>query len=319
MSEIPTMAELFRPCLELLAAGAENARQCLPGLQKRYRLTEDQMSETVPSGTRTRVFDRADWALFHLMHAGLVERPRRGVYHITPAGRDTLRSAAIIDWNYVSTLPAYLTWKSRPKGSETQQVQTDKSAAPMPLGAGSDPDAVSSGLTPPEAIDLAYREIEQELAENLLEQVLSLTPARFEQLIVELLLAMGYGDGRAEMGRAIGKSGDGGIDGVVNEDKLGLDAVYMQAKRYAPDNTVGRPALQAFIGSMTGESATKGVFVTTSSFSREAQDYVRRVQQRVVLIDGARLARLMIDHGVGVRADKTYVLRSIDANFFDPI
>ena len=189
----------------------------------------------------------------------------------------------------------------------------------MPLGAGSDPDAVSSGLTPPEAIDLAYREIEQELAENLLEQGLSLTPARFEQLIVELLLAMGYGDGRAEMGRAIGKSGDGGIDGVVNEDKLGLDAVYMQAKRYAPDNTVGRPALQAFIGSMTGESATKGVFVTTSSFSREAQDYVRRVQQRVVLIDGARLARLMIDHGVGVRADKTYVLRSIDANFFDPI
>lgn len=128
---------------------------------------------------------------------------------------------------------------------------------------------------------------------------------------------MGYGDGRAEMGRAIGKSGDGGIDGVVNEDKLGLDAVYIQAKRYAPDNIVGRPALQAFIGSMTGESATKGVFVTTSGFSKQARDYVRRVQQRVVLIDGARLARLMIDHDVGIRVDRVYMLRSIDANFFD--
>lgn len=124
MSEIPTMAELFRPCLELLAQGAENARQCLPGLQKRYHLTDEQMAETVPSGTRTRVFDRADWALFHLMHAGLVERPQRGVHHITPAGRDALRSAARIDWSYVSTLPAYLAWKSSPKGSEARQAQT---------------------------------------------------------------------------------------------------------------------------------------------------------------------------------------------------
>ena len=314
------MAELFRPCLELLAQGAENARQCLPGIQKRYHLNEDQMSETIPSGQRTRVFDRADWAIFHLMHAGLVERPSRGVYHITPAGRDVLRSNAVIDWSYVTTLPTYVAWKASSKGANIDDVQTGQWITPVLPGIDlAATEAVSPELTPPEAIDLAYREIEQELAEDLLEQVLSLTPARIEKLIVELLLAMGYGDGRAEMGRAIGKSGDGGIDGVVNEDKLGLDAVYIQAKRYAPDNTVGRPALQAFIGSMTGESATKGVFVTTSSFSREAHEFLRRVQQRVVLIDGARLARLMIDHGVGVRVDKTYVLRSIDANFFDPI
>lgn len=166
-------------------------------------------------------------------------------------------------------------------------------------------------------MDAAFAQLQAGLAEDLLKRVLTLTPTRFERLIVDLLIAMGYGDGRAEMGQAIGKSGDGGIDGVVNEDKLGLDAVYIQAKRYAPENSIGRPALQAFIGSMTGESASKGVFVTTSSFSGEARDYVRRVGQRVVLIDGARLARLMIDHGVGVRVDKTYVLRSIDANFFD--
>lgn len=320
MSEIPSMHELFRPCLELLSDGATNARQCLPGIQKRYGLTEDQMAETIPSGQRTRVLDRADWAIFHLMHAGLIERPQRGVSHIAPAGRDALRSAATVDWGYVSTRPAYMAWKSSRKGSEARNGETGQPVASMAAGNSStDAGALSSGLTPPEAIDLAYREIEHQLAEDLREQVLTLTPARFEQLIVELLLAMGYGDGRAEMGRAIGKSGDGGIDGVVNEDKLGLDAVYIQAKRYAPDNTVGRPALQAFIGSMTGESATKGVFVTTSGFSREAREFVQRVQQRVVLIDGSRLARLMIDHGVGVRVDKTYVLRSIDANFFDPI
>lgn len=284
--------------------GATNARECVPAIQKRYGLTEDQMAETIPSGQRTRVFDRADWAIFHLMKAGLVDRPRRAFYQISPAGRELLGSGTVIDWQYVSSHPVYLRWKNGLKNGDGKLVP----AAAVP---------VESSLPPAETIEAAYQEIEQELAEELLDQVLSLTPARFERLIVDLLIAMGYGDGRAEMGQAIGRSGDGGIDGVVNEDKLGLDAVYIQAKRYALDNKVGRPALQAFIGSMTGESATKGVFVTTSGFSNEARDYVRRVQQRVVLIDGARLARLMIDYGVGVKVDKTYALRSIDANFFD--
>jgi restriction system protein len=143
-----------------------------------------------------------------------------------------------------------------------------------------------------------------------------MSPTRFEQLIVDLLLAMGYGGGDRAMGDRIGKSGDGGIDGVINEDKLGLDAVYVQAKRYAPDAKVGRPALQAFVGSLTGEGANKGVFVTTSDFSREARDYLNRVQHRIVLINGELLARLMIQHEVGVRARKTYVVRSVDEDYF---
>lgn len=171
--------------------------------------------------------------------------------------------------------------------------------------------------TPEGRIEQAWGELDAALVDELLEQVHGLSPTRFERLIIELLIALGYGDGIAEMGRAIGKSGDGGIDGVVNEDKLGLDAVYIQAKRYSPDSKVSRPAVQQFIGSLTGEGATKGVFVTTSSFTAEARDYLRKVQHRVVLIDGTRLARLMIEHGVGLVTEKIYTLCRLDANFFD--
>lgn len=305
MSDIPSMSSLFLPCMEALAGGAKNARECIPYLQKKFELTDEQLGETIPSGYRTRIFDRADWALFHLMKAGLVDRPKRGVYELSSAGQTYLRSGQALDWPALSGLPAYAAWKA---------TQSDRRANNVtPSGMPTQPD----GETPEERIAVAWQELDSALVEELLEQVLALTPARFEQLIVELLVAMGYGDGRAEMGRAIGKSGDGGIDGVMNEDRLGLDAVYIQAKRYALENTVGRPALQAFVGSLTGENATKGVFVTTSGFSSQAREYVRLISQRVVLIDGQRLARLMIDHGVGVVAEKTYVLHQIDANFFD--
>lgn len=307
MSEIPSSSDMLPVTLRLMGEGARNARECLPGLKKHFGLSDEQMEELIASGGRTKVHDRADWGMLWMQQAGLTEKVARGHNVLTAAGRELLASGITFDAKYVQGLPDYIVWKAARKNRpEAAQLAPSREIA-------------ENGQTPSDLMDIAYRQLDDALSDELLEQVLSLTPARFEQLIVELLLAMGYGDGRAEMGRAIGKSGDGGIDGVVNEDKLGLDAVYIQAKRYALDNTVGRPALQAFIGSMTGESATKGVFVTTSSFSREAQDYVRRVQQRVVLIDGARLARLMIDHGVGVRVDKTYVLRSIDANFFDPI
>lgn len=295
--------DLMLPVLEFIHAGQETVADCLPLIQSRFNLSDEQMEELLPSGKQTTISNRTHWARNYMKHAGLVEAAARGRYKITLLGEALLaEKPGRIDKGVLERFPLYQAWRSQQATTES----TTTSALPE-----------VETTTPEERIDTAYFQLDSALAEDLLEQVLSLTPARFERLIVDLLLAMGYGDGRAEMGQAIGKSGDGGIDGVVNEDKLGLDAVYIQAKRYAPENTIGRPALQAFIGSMTGESATKGVFVTTSSFSSEARDYVRRVQQRVVLIDGARLARLMIDHGVGVRIDKTYVLRSIDANFFD--
>lgn len=306
--DLPRYEDLMLPVLTLIGQGHERADTTLPILQRQFSLTDEQMERLVPSGSKTYVLDRVIWARTYMMKAGLIERVERAKYALTPAGRDVLaRNPSKLDNRDLASFTAFQNWRlgQEKPGEDTTLSQVSEQPA--------------ADETPEELIDRAYLQLDSALVDELLEQVLSLTPARFERLIVELLLAMGYGDGRAEMGQAIGKSGDGGIDGVVNEDKLGLDAVYIQAKRYAPDNTIGRPALQAFVGSMTGESATKGVFVTTSSFSKEARDYIRRVQQRVVLIDGRRLARLMIDHGVGVVVEKTYVLRSIDANFFDPI
>lgn len=175
---------------------------------------------------------------------------------------------------------------------------------------------ISAEETPEATLQSAISEIDDALVTEILSAIQGMNPTKFEQLIVDLLVKMDYGGGDRTMGSRIGKSGDGGIDGVVNEDALGLDAVYIQAKRYAPENKVGRPALQAFVGSLTGEGATKGVFVTTSDFSREAREYVDRVQHRIVLINGDRLARLMINYEVGVRARQTYVLRSIDEDYF---
>lgn len=300
--DLPNYQAVMLPVLELVRDGCETVSDCLPLIQRRFDLSDAQMERLLPSGGQTTISNRTHWARNYMKHAGLVEAISRGRYRITPLGEDLLsRRPAHIDKRVLEQFPLYRAWQARE----------------APSANATTPPQAEAETTPEERIEAAYAQLDTALAEELLEQVLALTPARFERLIVDLLLAMGYGDGRAEMGQAIGKSGDGGIDGVVNEDKLGLDAVYIQAKRHAPENTIGRPALQAFIGSMTGESATKGVFVTTSSFSREARDYVRRVQQRVVLIDGDRLARLMIDHDVGVRIDKTYVLRSVDANFFD--
>lgn len=301
--ELPKYEQLMLPVLELIAEGRETVLDCLPSIQSRFSLQSEQMEALLPSGKQTTISNRVHWARNYMKHAGLVAPIARGRYKVTELGQGLLdEKPSYIDKSVLERFPLYTAWRAQADSSQSSATVGNISAVETE--------------TPEERIETSFRQLDSDLAEELLEQVLSITPARFEQLIVDLLLAMGYGDGRAEMGQAIGKSGDGGIDGVVNEDKLGLDAVYIQAKRYAPDNIVGRPALQAFIGSMTGESATKGVFVTTSNFSKEAREYVRRVQQRVVLIDGQRLARLMIDHAVGVKIDKTYVLRSIDANFF---
>jgi restriction system protein len=303
------MNALLAPCLRLLAGDARNARDCLPALQELFHLTEDEMSETIPSGLRTRVFDRADWSIFHLMKAGLVDRPKRRVYRSSAAG-DTLLASKHepLTLQYLATLPAY---QIAMKGSPLEDASVATSSTGIGKGA-----VAPTSETPDEAIARAYRESEGALADELLSAMQIMHPTKFEQLIVDLLLAMGYGGGDQSMGERIGKSGDGGIDGIINEDALGLDAVYIQAKRYAPENRIGRPALQAFVGSLTGEGANKGVFVTTSDFSKEARDYLTRVQHRIVLINGDRLARLMIQHEVGVRARKTYVLRSVDEDYF---
>ena len=306
--EIPSMNEVMLPCLQLLAKGATNARDCLTGLKVQFALSDEQMTETIPSGLRTRIFDRADWAIFHMMKAGLVDRPKRGFYSVSDEALKLLNSGiAKLDLKALQAMPTYSAWKSGQANVEKVVPNGDNFVHPAP-----------EGLTPQEAIEAAFQEIDADLRDDLLAVIYDMHPNKFEQLIVDLLLAMGYGGGDRSMGERIGKSGDGGIDGIINEDALGLDAVYIQAKRYAPENKIGRPALQAFVGSLTGEGANKGVFVTTSDFSKDAQDYLKKVQvqHRIVLINGDRLARLMIQHEVGVRARKTYVLRSVDEDYF---
>jgi restriction system protein len=204
--------------------------------------------------------------------------------------------------------PSYRAWRAL-------EVGTSEVMAPE-LDSQKSPDIALNIQTPDERMDRDFSAIESVLADELLAQLMAISPTRFERVILDLLTKMGYGAGNLANSHMTKASGDGGIDGIINEDALGLDAVYIQAKRYAIDNKIGRPALQAFVGSMTGEGANKGVFATTSDFSKEARGFVEKVQQRIVLINGERLARLMIQYEVGVRARKTYVLRSIDDDYF---
>jgi restriction system protein len=235
----------------------------------------------------------------------LVEPIKRGHYQLSATGQAFLETKpTTINNEVLKSFPKFLDFISRSQPKHNEGLETVSDTLPPKTE------------TPDDLIANAFAQIESALVVELLEAVQSLSPSKFEQLIVDLLLAMGYGGGDRSMGERIGKSGDGGIDGIINEDALGLDAVCIQAKRYAPDSKVGRPALQAFVGSLTGEGANKGVFVTTSDFSRDARDYLQKVQHRIVLINGDRLARLMIAHEVGVRARKTYVLRSVDEDYF---
>ena len=309
MAEIPGYQTLMLPMLKLIHLGHETIADCLPPLARDFNLSDQDLAQMLPSGRSPILNNRAHWARQYLSQAGLVHAYKRGHYCITNDGVAVLSEAPDrIDAKFLRKFPKFIEFVERSKPSKTTEEST--------LGQAKDMDSGEGGQTPQEQIDDAIATIESALAIEVLEAVLALSPARFETLVVDLLLAMGYGGGELERGLQTSLSGDGGIDGVINEDELGLDAVYIQAKRYTPENKVGRPALNAFVGSLTGEGATKGVFVTTSSFSRGAEEYVERVQQRIVLINGNQLARLMIKHGVGVRTRRTFVLRSVDEDYF---
>lgn len=295
------------PVLKLIANDHETIPSCIAPLAEQFDLTQEEIDELLPSGKQTVLANRAHWARNYMSQAGLVEPIKRGHYRLTPRGEDTLRSnLAKIDIDYLSQFRSFQDFRNRSSSDAGAESKNSPST----------PAEQNTADTPQEQIERAIHAHNLALNSDVIEAVLSLSPARFERLVVDLLLAMGYGGGELERGLQTSLSNDGGIDGIINEDALGLDAVYVQAKRYAPDAKVGRPALNAFVGSLTGESATKGVFVTTSDFSKDAIEYVSRVQQRIVLINGQRLAHLLIEHEVGVRARKAYVLRSVDEDYF---
>jgi restriction system protein len=303
---VPDFQTLMLPVLTAFADGCENVSQVIPRLRAEFGVTPQDAEELIPSGRKTRLADRAHWARTYLSKAGLLESPSRNTHHITERGRQVLATSPTrIDSEMLSKFEDFSTWKER-------------SIPSVPRAVGKAKSDVTSDVfqTPEEQIAGAFATLETELQAEILDLVTAMQPVRFERLILDLLNAMGYGAGALSASMMTKASGDGGIDGIIHEDALGLDAVYIQAKRYAVGSTVGRPAIQQFVGSLTGEGATKGVFVTTSDFSAEARGYLGKVQHRIVLINGSELARLMIRHGVGVRPRSTYVVKGVDDDYF---
>ena len=292
------------PLLLRLATEEQRVKDAVITISDQLHLTPEERAETIPSGPTTLISSRVAWAVTYLVQAGLLTRPRRGHFVITEHGQSVLNTdLQNLNLTYIKKIPAFIDFMNR-KGSKNAGAET---SAPV--------EASTGDKSPEEIIGAAYQELEADLKEQVLERILQNSPAFFEHLVVRLLSSLGYGrsDTLAEV---LGKVGDGGIDGIIHQDKLGLDVVYVQAKRYAMGNTVSRPELQAFVGTLAGVSAHKGVFVTTSRFSSGALEYLKTVNARVITIDGLRLVDLMIESGVGVRTRKVFELHRVDEDFF---
>jgi restriction system protein len=317
---VPDYQTLMLTVLRLTAQGVARVPEILPSITREFSLTDEDVARMLPKGRTTQLASNAHWARTYLSKAGLVRSLRRGHFEITDRGRALLAERPErIDNGVLRRYPEFVAWLDRARGGVTT-VEAHLSSGEG-VAVGQELAAALAGraatIAPPQQrIEEAAAELESALADDLLARLLDGSPRFFEKAVRDLLTSMGYGGGRDGAGKRVGGSGDGGIDVVIDEDALGLDAVYVQAKRYAPGNTVGRPAIQQFVGSLQGEGATKGVFVTTSSFSADAERYKDKVSQRIVLIDGQRLARLMIAHGVGVQTTETIAIREIDENFF---
>lgn len=267
-------------------------------------VTAEDLAERLNSG-ESRFDNRIQWANTYLAQAGLIARPQRGVVEITDRGREVLAgNPARVDTSFLSRFEEFQEFLNRSKSSAGSGLQRASSVG-----------LVSDG-TPFEAVSAAVQESVAALATEILERVSAQEPVFLERLVITLLSAMGYG-GREGAVEHTGRSGDGGVDGVINQDALGLDRVYVQAKRYAAENVVGRPDMQAFVGALHGFGADRGVFITTSRFSEAARSYVERIPNRIVMIDGLRLAQLMIEYNVGTQVEHTFVIKRIDGDFFE--
>ena len=297
---IPDYQSLMLPLLELAGDQQEHSlRQAVDALANRFGLTDTNLRELLPSG-RQRTFDnRVGWARTYLGKAGLLESPRRGIFRITSSGMQVISAPPpLINIAYLTQFPGFAEFRG-PRGTSSTTTEG-------PVG--------TSIETPQESLGIAYQRIREDLVAELLQMVKAGSPQFFEQLVVDLLVGMGYGGTRQDAGKAVGGSGDGGIDGVINDDLLGLDTVYIQAKRW--DAPVGRPEVQRFAGALQGNRSRKGVLLTTSSFSKSAQEYISTIDSRIVLIDGPTLAQLMVDHNVGVTAIASYEIKKIDSDYF---
>ncbi len=297
---VPDFQSWFLPLLKHLSDGKDHGMSELyQALADDMALSADDRAQLLKSGAQLVFENRIGWARTYLKKAGLIEAPSRGVVRITERGKSIL-----------ATPPEKLNVKFLRQYPEFVEFHTYKPDA----ASLSTPAVEVAQESPLDTLERVHGELEQQLANEILERVKKAPPAFFERLVIDLLLAMGYGGSREDAGRTIGKSGDGGIDGVINEDRLGLDVLYIQAKRW--EQAVGRPVVQAFAGSLEGVRARKGVMITTSSFTPDAQQYVRQIEKKIVLIDGATLATFMIKHNVGVGIEAAYEVKKLDSDYF---
>jgi len=299
---IPDYQKLMLPLLRLAGDEKEHRLQsAIEQLADEFGLAAEERKELLPSGNQTVFANRVGWARTYLKKAGLLESTRRGYFAITKKGLKVLEDNPVeINVKYLEQFPEFVQfWKptKTPGGESVGNVPKD-----------------IEDKTPLELIEIGSRKLQDELASELLEQVKECSPAFFEKLVVELLVKMGYGGSLEDAGKAVGRSGDEGIDGIIKEDKLGLDAVYIQAKRWS--GSVGRREIQQFAGALQGQKAKKGIFITTSSFSKEARDYAAKIENRIVLIDGEELVKLMIENDLGVSITVQYAVKKIDLDYF---
>ena len=299
---IPDYQSIMLPLLEHISDGKEyKMRDVTDELAIKFGVTEEEQKELLPSGAAPVFYNRTAWAKTYLKKAGLIDSPKQGIVMISNRGLEVLKKKpSSINVKFLKQFSEFLEFQSTKRDDENDAEATEE----------------QSIQTPEELLETAYQKIRKSLASELINKVVNLSPSFFEKLVVELLVKMGYGGSIKDAGKAMGKSGDEGIDGTIKEDKLGLDIIYIQAKRWKPGNVVGRPELQKFVGALAGQGAKKGIFITTSNFTKEALEYTPRNETKIVLIDGEQLAQLMIDYNLGCTPQQTYELKKIDSDYF---
>src|SRR3989338_7429572 len=298
---IPDYQTIMLPLLKIAGDKKEHSiREAIDHICDLFKLSEQERKEVLPSGRSYIIDNRVGWARTYLKKAGLLEDTRRSYFRITDKGAEVLaKSPTEINIKFLQQFSEFNEFRKKKDEGEEEQEQVIQE---------------ETSQTPQELLEYGYQKIKRDLAQELIELVKKASPRFFEQLVIELLLKMGYGGSLKDAGKAIGQSGDGGIDGIIKEDKLGLDVIYIQAKRW--EAVVGRPEIHKFVGALVGQRAKKGVFITTSGFTREAQEYAKTIEQKVILIDGDNLAQLMIENNIGVSSVNSYEIKKIDSDYF---
>jgi restriction system protein len=297
---IPDFQTLMLPVLRLADAGEIKVAEAVNRMADEFALTDQEREELLPSGRQAKIANRVHWSVTYLVKSGLVERPRRGYFAITPKGKSVLSSPPErIDIAFLSQFDGFDEFRTKANDDHPAEVEPTQD-----LAAG----------TPEERVEAAFEDLNAALREELLERILVMHPTAFEKLIVDLMLGMGYGANGS--GERLGRTSDGGIDGVINEDVLGLDIIHLQAKRYATGNSIGVEKIREFAGALDERGATKGVFVTTSHFAPAATHYAQRSPKRLILIDGEELTRLLVKYGVAVRGYRVLELKKVDTDYF---